>query len=78
MNKSGKNTLCAVMLIGLISLCGSDQASASDDKLKGIVDKYLAARQATMLQTSTETDVDVILAFYTEGIIYEHPRVKMR
>jgi ketosteroid isomerase-like protein len=75
---SAENTLRTVVLVGLIALFGSARADASDDKLTSIVDKYLAARQATMLQASTTNDVDVLLAFYTEDIIYEHPRVKMR
>jgi ketosteroid isomerase-like protein len=31
-----------------------------------------------MLQTSTPTDVDNLLAFYSEEVVYEHPRVKIR
>jgi ketosteroid isomerase-like protein len=31
-----------------------------------------------MLEKSTTADVDALLAFYTENVIYEHPRVKAR
>jgi hypothetical protein len=77
LNQFAKNILFAVVLIGL-AFSGSVHADVSADKLEGFVDNYLAARQATMLQSSAPSDVDKLLAFYTEGIIYEHPRVKMR
>jgi ketosteroid isomerase-like protein len=78
MKKFAKNILSAIVLVSVITSFGSARAAASDDKLKSIVDKYLVARQSTMLQASTSTDVDNLLAFYSEGVIYEHPRVKIR
>ena len=78
MKKGDKKILLAVAFIGLVALGGAVRAAASDDNLSGIVNKYLAARQATMLQTSTLADIDTLLSFYTEDVVYEHPRVKMR
>jgi ketosteroid isomerase-like protein len=78
MEKFARNTLLAVVSIGFLALFGSVRASGSDYDLKSIVNRYLAARQATMLETSTLTDVDHLLSFYAEDVVYEHPRAKMR
>ena len=78
MNRLAEKSLLTAVLIGLAAMILPAQVNASDETLKDIVDRYLAARQATMLQASTPADVDRLLAFYTDDIIYEHPRVKMR
>jgi len=72
-----KSFLSAVF-IGLVMSGGYTRAAASDVDLQGIVKKYLAARQATMLQASSMADVDALLAFYADDVVYEHPRVKMK
>jgi len=77
-NNFAKSTLRAIVLIGLITLSWSVPAAASDERLEAIVDKYLAARQLTMLEASAPADVDNLLAFYSEDVMYEHPRVKVR
>lgn len=78
MNKFANSSLSAIVLVALVTLSWPARAAASDDRLKSIVDRYLHARQLTMLQTSTPTDVDNLLAFYSEEVVYEHPRVKIR
>ncbi|HLN97420.1 MAG TPA: nuclear transport factor 2 family protein [Pyrinomonadaceae bacterium] len=78
MNKFAEKFLLRVILIGLIATIPHVEVNAQDENLTRIVKRYLEARRATMLEKSTTADVDALLAFYTENVIYEHPRVKAR
>jgi len=78
MNRLVQKTFLVFALVGVVIAGGWARATAAEIDLKGVVDKYLAARQATMLQTSALADLDALLAFYTDDVVYEHPRVKMK
>jgi len=78
MNRFTRKTHLALVFMGLVVAAGFARATTSDTNLAGIVNKFLAARQATMLEKSALTDIDALLAFYAEDVVYEHPRVKMK
>jgi len=78
MTKYLKITSLSILLI-LIALLGTSViAGEANEEQREIIAKYLEARQATMLLNSTEKDVDKLLDFYTDSIVYEHPRFKMK
>ena len=68
--------LVVLITIGIGILHYADTGLA-DDKLVSIPD-YLDALASTTHGQSTARDVDVALGFYTEEVVYEHPRFGIR
>ncbi len=60
--------------IGFLHYAG---AGSADDKLVSVPD-YLDALASTTHGQSTERDVDLVLDYYTNEIVYEHPRFGIR
>jgi ketosteroid isomerase-like protein len=52
--------------------------AAAEQPRDAIVREFLSAKAAAMRQGATAADVDKVLAYYTDDIIYEDPKVKVR
>ena len=69
-----------VMLLAIgigVILSADTEASPADDKAVFVPD-YLDALAAATHGKSTEDDVDAVLDYYAENIVYEHPRFGVR
>jgi ketosteroid isomerase-like protein len=53
-------------------------AAATFGQSGKIVEDYLRAKTATLRAGVSEADVDRLLAYYTDDVVYEDPKVKMR
>jgi len=56
------------------SLIFGANLNAQDKDLTLIVSDYLEARALIMQENATVEDVDKVMAFYTDGFVYEHPK----
>jgi ketosteroid isomerase-like protein len=64
------------MGIGVFLVADTDAGSADDESV--FVPHYLDALAAATHGQSTEDDIDAVLDYYTENIVYEHPRFGVR
>jgi len=62
--------------IGILFFAGADAAPANDKPV--FVPGYLDALAATTHGQSTENDIDAVLDYYSDDVVYEHPRFGIR
>ena len=62
--------------MGILHIADVDVASANDKTV--FLPDYLDALASTTHGKSTERDVDAVLDYYSENIVYEHPRFGIR
>ena len=63
--------LAALLLFPTVGL-------TAEKPLAEIFQDYLRSNAATMRSGTTEADIDRLLVFYTDDIVYEDPKVKVR
>lgn len=62
--------------IGILGFADADAASANDKTV--YLPDYLDALAAATHGQSTESDIDAVLGYYSDDIVYEHPRFGIR
>jgi ketosteroid isomerase-like protein len=53
-------------------------SDAAEQPCEAIVREFLSAKAVSMRKGVTAADIDKVLAFYTDDIAYEDPKVKIR
>ena len=68
---------------GLVLVCAAilgfvAHSASADENLADVAEQALKARTAAMQENATAADVDRLLSFAADGVVYEDPVVKMK